>query len=152
MPYRVISYILNQCKLFPTGGTNMKNIITILLILVLPVTIYLIMTEKSESGSVNAQTNNLPTIKIYTSTMCLDCQKMKETVKEIEPEYKNKINIIGINAMDNGKQVQEEIKQYGIMLVPTVIYLKSDGTVVNKTEGYLPKEKFIEEIERTING
>ena len=64
----------------------MKSIITILLILILPLTVYLVMTSKSDTAKVNAQGNNLPTMKVYTSTMCLDCQKMKGVVKEIEPE------------------------------------------------------------------
>jgi thiol-disulfide isomerase/thioredoxin len=130
----------------------MKNIITILLILILPLTVYLVMTSKSDTAKVNAQGNNLPTMKVYTSTMCLDCQKMKGVVKEIEPEYKNKINIISINALDNRKSVQDEIKKYGIVLVPTIIYINSDGTIKNKTEGYIPKEELIKEIESTING
>ena len=78
-----------------------------------------------DTAKVNAQGNNLPTMKVYTSTMCLDCQKMKGVVKEIEPEYKNKINIISINALDNRKSVQDEIKKYGIVLVPTIIYINS---------------------------
>ena len=110
------------------------------------------MTSKSDTAKVNAQGNNLPAMKVYTSTMCLDCQKMKGVVKEIEPEYKNKINIISINALDNRKSVQDEIKKYGVVLVPTIIYINSDGTIKNKTEGYIPKEELIKEIESTING
>lgn len=130
----------------------MKNIITILLILILPLTIYLVMTSKNDTSKVNAQGTNLPSIKVYTSAMCLDCQKMKSVVKEIEPEYKNRINIISINALDNKKSIQDEIKQFGIVLVPTIIYINSDGTVRNKTEGYISKDELIKEIESTING
>ena len=62
----------------------MKNIITILLILILPVIAYVIMDKNSKNNIATAQTNNLPTIMVFSSTMCLDCQKLKNILKNTQ--------------------------------------------------------------------
>ena len=130
----------------------MKNIIIIFLILILPITIYIVLSNKTENNLVYAHNNDLATLKIYSSTMCLDCQKLKKEMQTIEIEYKNKINIQKFNALENSKKVQEDISKYEITLVPTMIFITKDGETRKKIEGYLPKEEIIKEIESTING
>lgn len=130
----------------------MKNIITVLLILILPVCIYLIMNKHSADITANAQENNLPVLMTFTSTMCMDCQKMKGILKEVESPYSGKINFININALDKDRKVKEYIKKYNIVLVPTMIFLDENGNLINKIEGAVTKEKLINEIEEAING
>lgn len=129
----------------------MKNIITILLVLILPICAYLVMSKNSNDIVANAKDNN-PSLYIFTSAMCLDCQKMKSIIKEIEPAYNEKINFIKINAIDKDRKVQDNIKRYGITLVPTIVVLDKNGNKINKIEGYIEKEKLINEIEGVING
>ena len=101
----------------------MKNIITILLILFVPVAVYLYLSKNSDTTSAIAKDKTRPSIMIFTSTMCLDCQKMKSVINEVQPIYSDKINFISINALDKNKKVQEYIKKYGIVLVPTIYLL-----------------------------
>ena len=129
----------------------MKNIIIILLILILPITIYAILSNNAQNNSALAKNSNLATLKIYSSTMCLDCQKLKKEIKDIEVDYQNKINIEKFNALENNKMVQEDINKYEITLVPTMIFITKDGETRKKIEGYIPKEEIIKEIESTIN-
>ena len=96
--------------------------------------------------------SNTPTLQIYTSTMCIDCQKLKNLINEIEPTYKDSVNFIVINALDKNKKTQNDIKKYGITLVPTIIVFDRSGNQTNKIEGYIEKEKLIAEIEEVING
>ena len=130
----------------------MKNIITILLILILPIIAYLIMNKNSEQIMAVAKENNLPTLMTFSSTMCIDCQKMKKLLNEIEPAYQNKINFVSINALDKDKKVKNYINKFGVTLVPTLVFIDDNGTLINKIEGYIPKEELISEIEEAING
>lgn len=130
----------------------MKNIITILLIIILPIMAYLIIEKRSELNSATAMENSLPTILVFSSSMCLDCQKLKGVINEIKNDYEDKINFISYNALDKDKKVQKYIKEYQIILAPTTIILDRNGNKVDKIEGYIPKEELINEIEEAING
>ncbi len=130
----------------------MKNIITIIIILILPVMTYLILERRSSLTTATAMENNLPTVMVFTSTMCIDCQKLKKVISEIENDYQGKINFVSYNALDNDKKIKSYIKQYGIVLAPTTIILDKDGNKIDKIEGYLPKEDYVNEIEEAING
>lgn len=130
----------------------MKNIITILLILIVPISAYLFMSKNSETISAIAKDKNNPSIIIFTSSMCMDCQKMKGVIKEVEPTYNDRINFISINALDKSRKVQDYIKKYGIVLVPTMIFVDENENQTNKIEGFIPKDKLIIEIEDAING
>ena len=130
----------------------MKNIITIVLILVLPVLVYLIMSKNSNDFSAIAKEKNMPSLLTFTSTMCMDCQKMKGVLKEIQPSYQDRINFISINETEKDRKVQNYIKKHNVVLVPTMVFLDENGNEVNKIEGYIPKEELIKEIEEVING
>ncbi len=130
----------------------MKNIITILLVLILPVTAYFFMSRNSDELSAMANDKNHPSMLIFTSTMCMDCQKMKSVIKEVEPQYSNKINFVHINALDKNRKVQENIKKYHVVLVPTLVFVDENGNQTNKIEGSVSKEALITEIEEAING
>lgn len=130
----------------------MKNIFIILLILILPVSIYLMLNKNSDFDAAMAKSDDLPSLLIFTSTMCLDCQRMKSLVSEIQNDYKEKINFIPINALENKRKVKEQVKTYGVVLVPTLIFLDVNGVQTNKIEGYIPKEELIKNIEACVNG
>lgn len=131
----------------------MKNIITIAIILILPVLIYSFMhTRTSSDISALAKDNNKPGLMIFTSAMCMDCQKMKTVIKEIEPSYSDKINFISINAIDKSKSVKDMVKKYKVVLVPTLIFLDVNQNETNRVEGFIPKEELISDIEEAING
>ncbi len=130
----------------------MKNIITILLILIIPVSIYFLANKNSETTGAIAQDKNNPGIIIFTSSMCMDCRKMKEIIKEVEGSYSDKINFISINATDKNRKVQENIKKYHVVLVPTMVFVDENGIEKNKIEGAISKEEFIQELEEAING
>ncbi|MCD7779112.1 MAG: thioredoxin family protein [Candidatus Gastranaerophilales bacterium] len=130
----------------------MKNIISILLILIIPVGVYLIMSANSKMSGAMARDNNKPSLLIFTSSMCLDCKKIKSVIKEVEGDYTGKINFIQINALEKNRKVQENIKKYHVVLVPTLIFLDNNGNQTNKIEGFIPKEELIGELEEAING
>ena len=129
----------------------MKNIITIVLILVLPVAAYLFLSKNNEEIKAAAYDNNLPSLITFTSAMCMDCQKMKGVIKTLEKDYKDKINFISVDALDKNRKVQESIKKYNVVLVPTMVFVDTNGNQINKAEGYIPEEEMVNKIEALIN-
>ena len=129
----------------------MKNIITILLILILPVIAYVIMDKNSKNNIATAQTNNLPTIIVFSSTMCIDCQKLKLVINELEEKYSNKVNFVRYNALDNNKKIKKYIKEHAITLVPTTIIFDEENNKIEKIEGYIGKEELEKKIEDALN-
>lgn len=127
----------------------MKNIITILLVLILPIVAYFIIENNSKESQAIA--SNSPTVMIFSSAMCIDCQKLKLVVEDLEKTYTGKVNFIKYNALDSDKKIKDYIKKYSINLAPTTIILDKDGNQKDKIEGYITKEEFIKEIEEAIN-
>ena len=130
----------------------MKNIITILLILILPIVIYVYMSNNIGESVAATRNSDLPTVITFTSSMCMDCQKIKSVLAEIEPNYSDKVNFEYVQALDKSKKVKDSIKKYGVVLVPTMIFVDKNGKQLNKIEGFLEKEKLEAEIEELING
>lgn len=130
----------------------MKNIITVIAIIIIPVMAYLILNNEAQKQEAMAKDNNLPTLMTFSSAMCLDCKRVKATIKEVENDYKGKINFISVNATDNNKSTKELIKQYGITLVPTMIFLDKNDNEIKKIEGAITKEELTNELEVICNG
>lgn len=129
----------------------MKNIITIILILILPVMVYFMINKNSSDLSALAEAKNMPTFITFSSTMCVDCRKMKPIISELEKEYSGKVNFISVNATEKDKKIQNLVKKYNVVLVPTMIILDSDNNELSRLEGYIPKEELASDIEDAIN-
>ena len=129
----------------------MKNIITILLVLIIPIAIYLILEKDSNTDSAIATENDLPTLMTFTSTMCLDCQKMKAIISEIQGDYTGKLNFININALDKKRSIQAAVNKHKVVLVPTLVFIDKNENEINKIEGAISKEELIKNIEGLLN-
>lgn len=118
-----------------------KNIITILLILIVPMFAYwLLSTPDAENSTTVAEASNKPQIIKFTSAMCMDCQTMNQIMKEIYPAYKDKITLIEIPVQDKTSFNESQIKKYNVTLVPTIILLDSSGRQVKRIEGAIEKD------------
>ncbi len=118
-----------------------KNIITVLLILVVPVLAYFLMTafNKDEVSQAVAQPAKPQVIK-FTSTMCLDCQTMNKIMKEIFPKYDGQIVLTEIQVQDGKPSTEEMINKHNVTLVPTIILLDKNGKQIKRIEGAIEKE------------
>lgn len=118
-----------------------KNIITILLILIVPMFAYwLLSTPDAENSTTVAEASNKPQIIKFTSAMCMDCQTMNQIMKEVYPAYKDKITLIEIPVQDKTSFNESQIKKYNVTLVPTIILLDSSGRQVKRIEGAIEKD------------
>lgn len=121
-----------------------KNIITVLLVLLLPIVTYLFMTHSgNEPINVADAGQSKPQIIKFTSTMCLDCQEMNKIMKEVFPQYKDRIVLEEISVQDGKSSTNAKIKKYNVTLVPTIIMIDSNGKQVRRIEGAIPKEQMI---------
>lgn len=116
-----------------------KNFITILLILFVPVVAYMAI-NKSAQSTARVQYPSKPQVLKFTSTMCLDCQKMNNVFKNIFPKYENDIILTEIHVQDGSSFTNDEIKKHNVTLVPTIILIDSNGKQVRRIEGAIPEE------------
>ena len=120
-----------------------KNIITVLLVLFLPLIAYIFITHSgNEPVNVADAVTNKPQIIKFTSAMCLDCQTMNKIMKEIYPQYQDRIALTEIHVQDNKPETQDWIKKYNVTLVPTIILMNSQGQQVRRIEGAVDRNVF----------
>jgi len=130
---------------------TMKNIITIISILIIPVLLYTIINKDSKENTAIASNNDMPTLMTFTSTMCLDCQKMKGIISEIKDDYNDRINFVSINATEKNKKIKELVSKNNVTLVPTMILMDKHNTEIKRIEGAISKEELIAELNGLCN-
>ena len=126
-----------------------KNILIISLIFIIPLVAYFALTNSGQTKAKNIETGKPQVIK-FTSSMCLDCQTMNKLFKEVFPQFKDKIVLTEYQVQNRDRLLDKENKKYNIKLVPTVIFLKSDGTQTKRIESTISKEElimYLEELE-----
>ena len=116
-----------------------KNFVTILLILFVPVVAFMALTKSAQSTA-KVQDISKPQVLKFTSTMCLDCQKMNKIFKNIFPKYQNDIVLTEIHVQDGSSFTSDEIKKHNVTLVPTIILIDSNGKQVRRIEGAISQE------------
>lgn len=132
----------------------MNNRIIILLVFVLPLAIYGILStfqpqianEIKNSYKVEAQNNKMAQILKFSTPLCMDCQKLDKTLEKIMPQYKDKVNLIKYDASKQTEEMQKLIEKYNIIVVPTTIFINSNGTFEKKIEGDIPQNTLENEI------
>lgn len=129
----------------------MKNKLIISAIFILPVLVYAIISF-SAGAKTEAFDNTKPSVIKFSSKLCMDCKKLEKVVQEVVPSYKNDINYQEIKVDENSKYVDGKIKEYDVVLVPTLVYIDKQGSVVKKTEGFVEKSVFESNIKGLING
>ena len=125
-----------------------KNIITILLIFLVPLGIYWGLTrDKSLTALPGIAYAGAEIIK-FSSPMCYECQELDKVFKEVYPNYSNKVSLRKVDVTQNDKTTRELIKEYNVNLVPTCVFKDEAGNVIRTTEGSIqPKilENYIKE-------
>lgn len=116
-----------------------KNLISILVIFLIPLIAYFALSKNTETSAKQIK-NGRPYVLKFTSLMCRDCQEMTRIFKEIFPKYENSIDLIEIPVQDKNSFNNSQIKKHNVTLVPTIILIDSNGNQVERIEGAIPKE------------
>jgi len=75
------------------------------------------------------------------SKTCIPCQQMQPIMKDIEKEYPNDVKVLFFDV--NVPSEREVAMKYGIRVIPTQIFLDSEGKEFFRHEGYFPKEELV---------
>ena len=130
----------------------MKNWIIALAVLIIPMLTYFVLDKtNSDKAAFEAQAKisyTKPVVIKFASPMCLDCKKLEGVMNEVMPGYADRVIYQKINAQSNDAETQKMIKKYSVTLVPTTVFLKTDGSMYDRIEGYMPKSQ----LEKILNG
>jgi len=87
-----------------------------------------------------------PTLADFGSTTCIPCKNMKATLEELDPLYRDKVNIAIIIVDDEANQ--ELVAHYQIMTIPTQIFFSAAGKVVAGHVGEMGKADIIAQFKK----
>jgi thioredoxin 1 len=75
------------------------------------------------------------------SVKCIPCKMMQPVMKEIETEYGDQVDVNFYDVWtDEG---QPYGRKYGIRVIPTQVFLDSEGKEFFRHEGFFPKEDLV---------
>ncbi|MEI8128087.1 MAG: thioredoxin family protein [bacterium] len=128
----------------------MKNFSIITLIFVIPLVAYMLLSKPDVSFANKVTDANKPRIIKFTSLMCLDCKKLDKVMKEVYPNYSDKIALTEIQVQNEDAYTKKQIEKYNVTLVPTLIIINSKGKKLSKIEGFVEQEK-LEKLMKELN-
>ena len=103
--------------------------------------------EKTDLTSISlkqAVSNGKPTLAEFGRGVCIPCKEMKPILEELLVEYKGELNVVIVEVDDN----VDLTRQFGIMMIPTQIFLDSEGEEVFRHIGFYAKEEIIAQLEK----
>lgn len=74
----------------------------------------------------------------YWAPWCGPCQMLKPVIEEVEKEFADKVEVEKVNVDEDGTKAAE----FGVMGIPTLIFLKN-GKEVGRKSGFIPKEELV---------
>ena len=99
----------------------------------------------SAEEHVSGETVPLITFVELGSVNCIPCRKMQPVMKNIEEKYRDQIEIIFYDVWQEDQK--PKAKEYSIRLIPTQVFLDTDGKELFRHEGFFPEkeiDKFLE--------
>jgi thioredoxin 1 len=96
-------------------------------------------------GSVGLESRSLAKADLG-STTCIPCKNMKATLEELDPLYRDKVNLAIIIVDDEANQ--ELVAHYQIMTIPTQIFFNAAGKVIAGHVGEMGKADIIAQFKK----
>jgi len=89
----------------------------------------------------------LPAIIDFYADWCQPCKMVAPIIEELSTEYEGKVNFFKVDT-----EAQQELAgAFGIQSIPSLLFIPVDGKP-QMAAGALPKESFIEVIEKELLG
>jgi thiol-disulfide isomerase/thioredoxin len=82
---------------------------------------------------------NLPMLLDFGRGVCIPCKMMKPVLDEVAREYDGKL-LVKILEID---QYRDLMRQFGIHLIPTQIFIDAKGKIVQRHEGFMDKASIV---------
>ena len=109
-----------------------------ILILLLAITICFSLFSKEERKPAPKKKPLVTFLEIGAET-CIPCKMMKPVMKDIQDEYKDKIDVI-FHDVSKDRLIGQK---YNIRVIPTQVFLDQDGKEFHRHEGFYPKEEIM---------
>ena len=94
-----------------------RNIITILLIFLVPLCVYWGLTKDKKITVLPSVALSGPEIIKFSSPMCYECQELEKVFKEIYPGFANKISLTKIDVTQNDKNTKKKIDSIAASII-----------------------------------
>ena len=75
---------------------------------------------------------------------------MEEIIDDLDDEYDERVDFVEISVNSNSREVKDQIRKYNVKLVPTMIFLNSNGEQIARVEGAVPREQIVYYIEEGL--
>lgn len=95
-----------------------------------------ITTTNFESEVINS---DIPVLLDFYADWCGPCKMIAPVLSEISEELDGRIKVGKVNVDENS----ELAAKYGVMSIPTLIYIKN-GMVINQTVGFHTKSEILD--------
>ncbi len=89
--------------------------------------------------------SSLPVLVDFTAVWCGPCKMVDPIIKQLAGEWDGRVKVVKCDADQN----PNILMQYGIMGIPTIMLFKG-GELVERSTGYLPKEKLVSKLSAHI--
>ncbi len=82
---------------------------------------------------------NLPCLVDLGADKCIPCKMMVPVLEELKKEYAGRLKIEVIDVWEN----PDEVRRYGIKVIPTQIFYDASGQELFRHEGFIPMEDIL---------
>jgi thioredoxin 1 len=89
----------------------------------------------------NAQVSPKVTFIELGSVNCIPCKKMQPVMKAIEQTYRENVKVVFYDVWT--PEQKPFAQKYGIRLIPTQVFLDSNGKEFFRHEGFFPEEEIV---------
>ena len=127
-----------------------RNILTVLLIFLVPLAVYFALSKDKVTTLPSLAADGAEVIK-FSSPMCYECQELDKIFEEVYPQYDNMVKLKKVDVTQRNKETETLLKEYDVKLVPTTVFRK-DGATLRRIEGSIQPKILENYLKETING
>ena len=91
-------------------------------------------------GPAHAEGKKLPTLKSLSTPTCPACQQMAKVLDEINQKYAGRLAAEKVDVQEH----PEIAREYKVRYVPTLLFMDSEGKVVQQEVGYRSLDEVLE--------
>ena len=125
------------------------SFIVILLVFILPVTLYAVFKAPYNDGAITASEGK-PIVLEFSTPLCSECQKLNKVLDKVEPKYAGKITFQKINASLPDEDVIAKVEKYNVKLVPTMVFINRAGNTVAVREGSMQAKVLTSQLDELL--